>query len=183
MLDTKKEILTFWFEDTHPRQWFQSSGEFDELIRRKFLSIYNMSLMGVFDSWADDAQGALALILLWDQFPRNMFRSTPKAFETDGRALTITRGAVDKKLDMLIPAQSRVFLYLPLEHSENLEDQKLSIALMENIKDEEPIAYEYAVRHLRVIEEFGRFPHRNEVLGRQSTTEEKAYLALPDSGF
>lgn len=183
MLDTKKEILSFWFEETHPRQWYRGGGEFDEMIRRRFLSIYNLSLMGVFDRWVDDASGCLALSLLWDQFPRNMFRNTPKAFETDERAREVIHKAIERRYDILIPAQRRVFLYLPLEHSESLRDQEHCVQLMNEIRDDEPIAYDYAERHKLVIDQFGRFPHRNEILGRSSTEDEKSFLALPESRF
>jgi uncharacterized protein (DUF924 family) len=183
MRDTKEEILSFWFEETRPSQWFQKNEEFDGQIRDRFHVSYKMARDGLCDSWNIDAQGCLALCILLDQFPRNMFRDSKQAFETDGKALLVAKHAIAKGYDQLLPPVKRRFIYLPFEHSESLNDQKRCVELFESIKDEDPLGYDYAVKHLEVIERFGRFPHRNKVLGRKNTPEEQEYLASPDAGF
>lgn len=183
MRDTKHEILHFWFTETRPQQWFLKSDEFDRLIRDRFLVTYQMAKDGLCDSWADDADGALALCIVLDQFPRNLYRNSAEAFSTDEKALRITRLAIRRGFDQMLPPDRRTFLYLPLEHSENIEDQRQSVALFAAMKDVQPIGYEYALRHQDIIERFGRFPHRNAVLGRESTEAEKLYLSQPGAGF
>ncbi len=183
MKDSQREVLDFWFVETAPVQWFQKNTVFDDMIRDRFLPLYDMAKGGFCDGWTRDADGCLALCLILDQFPRNMFRADPKSFETDAKALSIARDAISKGFDQVLAPVKRRFLYLPFEHSEKLEDQKESVALYENMKDEDPLGYEYALRHFRVIEKFGRFPHRNAVLGRANTDEERDYLSHPDAGF
>lgn len=183
MKDTKNEILTFWFDDVKPQQWFQSNPDFDAEVRKRFMADFSLACAGIFDGWMDEgAEGCLALCVLLDQFPRNIFRGTAKAFETDGRALAVARHAVDKHLDALLPVLRRRFLYLPFEHSEAMADQDKSVALFSSMKKDDPLGYEYAVRHRDVIAKFGRFPHRNAALGRASTPEELDYLA-ENGGF
>ncbi len=177
MKDTKQDILSFWFEETSPSQWFQKSTEFDRKITDRFLADYNLGKDGVYDGWQEENKGCLALCILLDQFPRNMFRASAKAFQTDHKALLIAKHAVSKGYDKVLNATERRFIYLPYEHSEHINDQKTAVKLFEDIKQDDPQGYEYALRHLKVIEEFGRFPHRNDALGRESTDEEKKYLA------
>jgi len=183
MKDSQKDILHFWFEETKPQQWFQTNPEFDALIQERFSEAYTMAKDGMFEDWKKDSDGCLALCLLLDQFPRNMFRGTPEAFATDGKALLIAKHAVSKGFDQLLAPIKRRFLYLPYEHSENLSDQKKCVELFEKMKSDDPLGYDYAVRHLEVIEKFGRFPHRNEILERENTPEEEEYLAQPGAGF
>ncbi len=183
MRDSKTEILLFWFEETEPKQWFQKNEDFDAHIRGRFLNIYKMARDGLCDGWVADAEGCLALCILLDQFPRNMFRGLSEAFATDAKALLVAKHAVAKGFDQMLPALQRRFLYLPYEHSEDLNDQRKCVVLFERLKDTDPTGYDYAVRHLRVIEQFGRFPHRNIALGRESTAEEETYLASGTSGF
>ncbi|MDH5723206.1 MAG: DUF924 domain-containing protein [Alphaproteobacteria bacterium] len=183
MRDTKQEVLSFWFEESQPAQWFQKNEAFDADIRDRFLTSYEMAARDMCREWTKEADGVLALCLLLDQFPRNMFRDTPKAFETDDKALLIAKESINKGLDFLLVPIKRRFVYLCFEHSENLSDQKRSVQLFETMKDDDPLGYEYALRHYEVIEKFGRFPHRNKALGRKSTEEEKAYLKLPGAGF
>ncbi len=183
MKDSKTEVLDFWFIETLPVQWFQKSDEFDSLIRERFLSLYEQAKEGYYDSWMQDADGHLALCLILDQFPRNMFRNSPLAFETDAKALTVSKKAIALGLDQILVPHKRRFLYLPFEHSENLEDQQRSVELFATMQDDDPLGYDYSLRHLKVIEQFGRFPHRNEVLGRENTAEEAEYLAQGGSGF
>ncbi len=183
MKDSQREVLDFWFVETAPVQWFQKNSVFDDMIRERFSSLYDMTKEGFCDGWAKDADGCLSLIIILDQFPRNMFRNTPRAFESDAKALSIARDAISKGFDQVIPQTKRRFIYLPFEHSENIEDQKRSVELFESMKDEDPLGYEYAVRHLRTIEKFGRFPNRNAALGRESTAEEAIYLDEVSIGF
>lgn len=183
MKDFQKDVLDFWFLETQPQQWFQVNKEFDQTIRERFMEPYEMAARGEFDEWQKNPDGALALCILLDQMPRNMFRGTPKAFETDKKALVIAKYAVSKGLDQVLGPQKRRFIYLPFEHSENLNDQRRSVELFEKMKNEDQLGYDYAVRHLEVIEKYGRFPHRNKILGRDNTPEEEEYLAQPGAGF
>ena len=183
MKDLQKDILDFWFVETQPKQWFQVNEEFDQTIRERFFEAYEMAARGEVDDWKKNSDGALALCILLDQMPRNMFRGTPKAFATDSKALVVAKYAISKGLDQVLSPQKRRFLYLPFEHSENLNDQRRSVELFEKMKDDDPLGYDYALRHLKVIEKYDRFPHRNKILGRDNTPEEEEYLARPDAGF
>ncbi len=183
MRDSRAAILRFWFEETAPAQWFQKNDAFDDQIRTRFVGDYDLASAGIYDGWMDTGEGALALIIVLDQFPRNMFRGSPQAFATDAKALQVARHALDRRFDMLMPPVKRRFLYLPFEHAETLEDQDRSVALFAAMKKDDPLGHDYALRHRDVIARFGRFPHRNALLGRTSTPEEVAYLAEPGSGF
>lgn len=183
MKDTQQDILTFWFEETKPEQWFQKSDDFDELIKTRFEEDFDLAVEGIYDGWMQTPEGCLALCILLDQFPRNMYRNTPLAFANDAKALGVAKHAIAHQYDDVLPSIQARFIYLPFEHSEDLQDQKTSVALFEKIKNEDELGYEYAVKHYNVIKEFGRFPHRNEILARKSTQEELIYLAKPGSGF
>lgn len=187
-----KEILDFWFGNPDqpgfgkPRDfWFKKTPEFDEELRTRFLKDYQKAAGGYLDEWIDLPETCLALILLLDQFPRNMFRGTPEAFATDWEALSAAQQAVAQGFDeKLLPVQ-RWFIYLPFEHSENLDHQRQAVKLFQQLSDDPDSAscIDYAIRHKTVIERFGRFPHRNEILGRSSTPEEKEYLKQKGSSF
>ena len=183
MNDLQKDILDFWFEETQPKQWFQVNEDFDQAIRDRFEDEYNNAFAGNYDEWQNDAYGSLALCVLLDQFPRNMYRGTPKAFEADKKALIIAKYAVAKGLDQVHSSQKKRFLYLPFEHSESLSDQRRSLELFETTRNADPLGYDYAKRHYDVIEQYGRFPHRNKILGRENTPEEEEYLAQDGAGF
>lgn len=183
MRDLQKEILFFWFEQTTPAQWFQKNPDFDKLIRRQFDSAYDLARAGILEGWKDTPEGCLAYIILLDQFPRNMFRGLPKAFETDAKALEVARHALHKHFDQTLSINQKRFMYLPFEHSENLEDQEQSVLLFSKLRQEDPLGYDYAVRHKEVIQKFGRFPQRNEALGRASTKEELRFLSDPANLF
>lgn len=183
MRDSKQDVLHFWFVESQPAQWFQKNEDFDNQIRDRFLSTVHMARDGLCDEWAHQAEGALALCIVLDQFPRNIFRNKAEAYASDEMALQVSAGAIAKGFDRLFPPVRRRFLYLPYEHSEFMEHQDRSLALFSTMKDEDPVAYEYAQRHRDVIERFGRFPHRNAALGRTSTAEELIYLSGPDAGF
>ena len=183
-MTTIDDVLRFWFEDHGRKDWFTKSDEFDTKIRDRFLEIYNLAATGGLDAWRDSANGCLALCLVLDQFPRNLFRDDPRAFATDAMARALTRHALERGFDRdpSFDGTRRMFLYLPLEHSENIDDQRHCVELVrERIGDDEFV--DYAERHLRVIERFGRFPHRNAVLDRDCTDEEDEYLKQPDAGF
>lgn len=183
MNDSQDDVLTFWFEETHAAQWFQVNPDFDALVREKFADIYDKGKRGILDDWRRDADGCLALCIVLDQFPRNMFRGTRDAFATDAQGLVAAKFAVAKGFDQVLPPLKRRFIYLPYEHSENLNDQRKCVELFEKMKKDDPLGHEYALRHLKVIEQFSRFPHRNAVLGRTNTPEEDAYLAQVPGGF
>lgn len=183
MRDTKSEILDFWFVETKPAQWFQKNSDFDNEIRNRFERDYQFAGQGIYDGWQDDPKGVLALCIILDQFPRNMYRDSPQAFATDGKALDVAKKAVKKQFDHLLTVDEKAFLYLPFEHSETMEDQEKSVALFSALKADNPVYYDYAVRHYDVIKKFGRFPHRNAALGRLNTKLEDEYLAQPGSGF
>lgn len=183
MKDGQQEILNFWFTETQPQQWFQKNEEFDQKIKENFLEIYEMARKGLLDDWKKDADGCLALVILLDQFPRNMFRGSPQAFATDSQALLIAKHAVGKGFDQILEPVKRGFLYMPFQHSESMADQKRSVELFGKMKEDNPVGYQYAQRHYDVIDEYGRFPHRNKVLERENTPEEEDYLAQPNAGF
>lgn len=183
MRDSKHEVLHFWFEETQPAQWFQKNESFDDLIRDRFMGTYRLVADGLCDLWRDDADGALALCLVLDQFPRNMFRGSAAAFASDAAALRVAKQAVACGFDQMTPLPRRRFFYLPFEHSELIAEQERSLALFAAMQGEDPIGYDYAARHYEIIRRFGRFPHRNAILGRQNTPAEEEYLAQPGAGF
>lgn len=179
-----KEVLTFWFRDPKSKDfgkpqpmWFNSTPEIDQSIRSRFEEIYEKAKKGDLNNIKDTPEGAMALILILDQFPRNMFRSTAQAYETDPMARDISKFAIRSGFDQKLPPFMRAFMYLPLEHSENREDQNFSVSLYEKLGD--PLSLDYAQQHKTVIERFGRFPYRNESLGRISTDEEHEFMRGP----
>lgn len=176
MRDTQNEINHFWFEELQPQQWFQQSDSVDAEITERFEVTHQMANDGLCNHWAADADGALALVIVLDQFPRHMYRNTPKAFASDERALLIAKQAIHKGFDQILEPVKRGFLYLPYQHSENLSDQKKSVELFGAMANDNPAGDMYAKRHYVPIEKFGRFPHRNEVLGRESSEEEIEFL-------
>ncbi|QSQ20664.1 DUF924 domain-containing protein [Pyxidicoccus parkwayensis] len=192
-----EEVLGFWFgqppdpivNPASARQrdyWFARNEDFDEACRRRFLDAHEAAISGALDAWKEEPRSCLALVLLLDQFPRNLFRGTPQAFASDSRAREVARSALARGLDLSLPPVWRWFLYLPFEHSEEVHDQRLAVALFEMLAlyhrdSREPL--DYARRHREVIERFGRFPHRNVALGRPSTPEEERFLQEPGSAF
>lgn len=176
MRDTKYEINHFWFEELEPQQWFAASKTLDDQIRHRFSINYDMAKDGLCKDWTADAHGALALIILLDQFPRNMFRDTKAAFATDQDALLIAKESVHKGYDQILEPVKRSFLYMPFQHSEVLSDQKKSVELFGAMAEHNPAGHEFAKRHYDAIKQFGRFPHRNEILGRKSSPQEIEFL-------
>ena len=174
---TSQDILEFWFGQDR-KAWFEKRTAFDEEIRSRFLVLYETALAGGLAAWRDAPRSCLALVILLDQFPRNMFRGTARAFAADPLALDAARAIVAQGWDKAMTPDERVFAYLPFEHSEALEDQERSLKLFEGNAN-----FEWARKHWEIIRRFGRFPHRNAALGRASTPEEIAFLATPGSGF
>lgn len=191
-----QDILDFWFgQETDPEygtersQWFTKNPDFDDQMRSLFLPHYNLAASGKLESWQAQPASCLALIILLDQFPRNAFRDTPQAFATDPLALAATNFALDRQFDQALLPVQRWFIYLPLEHDENLANQERSVQLFLALKDDpqnnphNSDTYNYALRHRDIIAKFGRFPHRNAILGRKSTPAEIEFLQQPGSSF
>jgi len=185
-------ILDFWFgppgsaERDRPREvWFKSDPGYDALLRDSFLADQQRAAAGEYDIWTNTPEGSVALLLLLDQLPRNLYRGTAQAFATDARAREIAGITVPRGFDRLLPPVWRWFVYLPFEHSERLADQERSLRLLAALPatPEHDEAKDYAKRHYDTIKRFGRFPHRNAILGRESTPEEIEFLKQPGSSF
>lgn len=171
-----EDVLDFWFSNHAMARWFASDADFDIELETLFEPLFEGAVKGAFDHWCETAEGCLALVILLDQFPRNMYRGQPKAFANDARARAIAEGAITKGFDLAIARERRLFFYLPFMHSEDLVDQRRSLALIEQ-RLGEPAAVRAARNHFAVIERFGRFPERNHILAREATAEESAFLA------
>ncbi len=190
-----KAMLDFWFGDpTDPtsdygqqrKVWFKKDADFDAMVRQQFLNDYHQARAGQLNGWLQAPRLCLALVLLLDQIPRNIFRGSPQSFATDAQALEAARYGLSQGWHQeLIPVE-RLFFYLPFEHSENLADQDLSLRLFQSLVQNEPAletTLDYAERHREVIQRFGRFPHRNDILNRPTTAEEREFLKQPGSRF
>lgn len=172
-LTSPSDILTFWREAGYDR-WYGKDDAFDAEIRRRFLGTWEAARDGKLNAWAQSDDGALALVILLDQFPRNMFRNDPRTFSTDALARDIALRAIEVGRDMRIDPELRSFLYLPFEHSEAMHDQERCVELFQKSGDADGL--KWAELHADIIRRFGRFPHRNAVLGRATTPEEAAFL-------
>lgn len=201
----EKDVLQFWFhsltdavavdkKSPPAKLWFNGGRSFDEDIRSKFLTDFNLAKNGAFKDWEQSARGRLALILMFDQFSRNMFRNTPQAFETDALALELTQRSSKDGKDKELMCIERVFLYMPLMHAEDLRTQNEGVRLFESLVNESETLsplntpyFEYNLKfsrqHRDIIARFGRFPHRNAVLNRPSTSEEESFLENQGSSF
>lgn len=195
MIDT---ILQFWFGEEFEKNplknaehWFKKDPNFDMEIGEKFKDLLPQAQEGKLDDWKKTSQGSLAFIILTDQFPRNIFRGQRTSFAFDSLALKTSKDGVAGKSDKFLHWAERVFYYMPFMHSESLTDQEQSLALYQNLVMETPKPfrdnveenYDYAIRHYEIIKRFGRFPHRNQILKRQSTSEEIEFLKEPGSAF
>ncbi|MYM85767.1 DUF924 family protein [Rugamonas sp. FT82W] len=192
-----KAVFDFWFQpsegqaaDAPRREWFQKDDDFDREIAGRFGVLIEQALEGGLRHWDEEGpRSALARILVLDQFCRNVHRGTPLAFAGDPQALQAALAMVDARQDETLTPLQRGFVYLPFEHAEDMAMQERAVALFERMHDAEPTApglagmLDFARRHREVIKRFGRFPHRNAILGRASTPEEQAYLRQPGSGF
>jgi uncharacterized protein (DUF924 family) len=166
------DVVSFW-RDAGPSKWFAKDGEFDASFYDLFLDLHEAAARGELGSLEDSSDGVLALMLLLDQFPRNAFRGTPRMYETDAMARDIADRAIRSGMDKQVPADLRVFVYIAFGHSESLADQERSVALCRTLR---PIDLEHAKRHHDIVARFGRFPHRNLILGREMRPEEQKYL-------
>jgi uncharacterized protein (DUF924 family) len=188
-----RAIQDFWFgapdapDYGQPRQfWFKKSAQTDALIRQKFEPLLSAAKQGAFDAWVETPEGALALMVLLDQFSRNIYRDTADAFAADEKARWVANLALARGCDQAVLPIQRVFFYLPFEHSESLADQACSVQLFRRLLDcgeAYRTYYDFALRHFEIIQAYGRFPHRNRILGRPSTAPEEAFLLTPGSGF
>jgi uncharacterized protein (DUF924 family) len=171
-LATPQSVLAFW-RAAGPDKWFEDDAGFDAEISRRFAGTYAAATAGEL-AWDENPEGALALVVVLDQFPRNMFRNSARAFAADPLAREVAARAIARGFDQLVPIAERMFFYLPFEHSENLADQERCVAL--NRANGDADATKWAEHHADLIRRFGRFPHRNAVLGRATTAEEQAFL-------
>lgn len=190
-MSSPREVLEFWFGEHARSRWFAKDTAFDDEIRSRFEADTIAANAGERAAWLADADGALALAILLDQFPRNMYRGSARAFACDARAREVAARAIERGLDAAVPVERRLFFYLPFEHSESLADQDRAVELFTRwVEAHDPAQradaddeMKYVRRHREIIERFGRFPHRNAALGRASTEEELAFLAGPGSSF
>ena len=177
---TAEEVISFWFEEISPKQQFIKDEKLDDEIKRRFGSLHQRLREDLSDFTAT-VEGALAAILVFDQFSRNIFRGSGKAFETDPLALSIAKDLIAKGLDKKMSVNHRVFVYMPFMHAETLKDQEQSVVLFTELGIESNI--DYAIKHLDVVKKYGRFPHRNVALDRVSTEEEMAFINTPGTAF
>lgn len=174
-------VLSFWFEEHGPKEWFAKNSDFDAKIRARFGALHARAARGELDDWAETPEGALALLVVLDQFSRNLYRNDSGAFACDAKALGLARMALDKDFLAGFGEPERAFFLLPFEHSENPRDQDISVRYFGRFSD--PLYRDAAEKHKAIIDRFGRYPHRNAALGRPSTPEELAFLAGPGSSF
>lgn len=174
-------ILNFWFDELTPQQWWAKDEHLDAAIKQRFAELHRKAARCELFSWRTTAKGRLAEIIILDQFSRNIFRNQPQAFSTDSLALALAQEAVTLKADMELSPVERSFLYLPFMHSESLEIHQVAVALYRNLGLADNLDFEY--RHKKIIERFGRYPHRNTILGRHSTPEEIEFLQQPGTSF
>jgi len=175
------EVIQFWFEEIEAKQRFVKDSEFDERVRSRFLGLHGRARQGILCTWREHPMDALAEIIVLDQFSRNMFRDSPQAFAYDTLALVLAQEAVRRKMDSELDDTKKAFLYMPFMHSEAKEIHDIAIYLFDRPGLEDNFNFE--MRHKAIIDRFGRYPHRNEILGRTSTAEELEFLAQPGSSF
>lgn len=174
-------VLKFWFDELKPKQWWVKDPDLDRLITERFAVLHHQACRGELYLWRGQAQGRLAEIIILDQFSRNMFRGSPMSFASDAQALALAQEAISAGAEKLLTQTERNFLYMPFMHSESPVIHQVALELFRNNGVEESYAYE--VKHKEIIDQFGRYPHRNAALGRESTAEEVAFLKQPGSRF
>ena len=177
----KEDILNFWFLECTPAQWFKKNPDFDSNLATRFLSTVENGLSRKLESWADSKSGYLSLILVLDQFTRNIFRNTPRAFSGDTMALSLSFQCHEREFLLNQNIHWSHFMLLPMMHSEDISIQESSLPLFRKFTTQK--AYEFALRHRDIVARFGRFPHRNSILGRTSTDKELKFLLQPRSSF
>lgn len=178
-ITSSAEVIAFWFAEEVKPLWFAATPAFDEELRERFLPTYQAAAAAQLPNWEETASGALALVIVLDQFPLNLFRGQPESFATEAAAREVANPAIARGFDQELPPEQRQFLYLPFMHSEALADQDRSVRLYDQPGLEESLRF--AHHHRDLIRRFGRFPHRNAILRRTSTAEELAYLASPEA--
>lgn len=175
------EIIDFWFSELEPKQWWVKDLELDLLIQKRFSSIHRQANAGELFHWRDAAKSSLAEIIILDQFSRNIYRDQPESFASDPLALALAQTAISKGFDAELSKAERGFLYLPFMHSESTIIHQEAVKLFGSLENPNQLDFEF--KHKKIIDEFGRYPHRNEILGRDSTTEELEFLKQPNSSF
>ena len=178
---TKEDIITFWFEEISPEQWFKKDKEFDAMLLERAGTTVIKALNGQLDRWSKTSTGSVSLVILLDQFTRNIFRDTPKAFSGDEMALVLSQKSINSKWFSELSMMYKQFLLMPMMHSEDISIQEKSLPLFKQHANNR--TYEFAVKHRDIIAKFGRFPHRNQILNRPSTEEELMFLNEPGSSF
>jgi uncharacterized protein (DUF924 family) len=176
-----EEVLIFWFEETSPSQWWLKNDEFDKLISDRFSDIHSRAVRCELFEWRANAKGRLAEIIVLDQFSRNMFRESPLAFANDQMTLVLAQEAVSQGIDRLLAPVERDFIYLPFMHSESLKIHEVAEKIYREHGVQSSLGWE--IKHKEIIERFGRYPHRNEIMGRTSSKEEIEFLKQPNSRF
>jgi uncharacterized protein (DUF924 family) len=180
-LGWNSDVLKFWFDEADSDRWFSKDPALDDTVRRRFRALYDALATCDNELLLVDPRTALAAVIVFDQMSRNMFRDTPSAFAADPRARSIAQEAIARGFDVGLTKDERMFLYLPFEHAEDAEAQARSVTLMATLDD--PELTKWADAHRKIIDRFGRFPHRNQILGRTSTPEETEFLTQPGSSF
>ncbi|HKJ63042.1 MAG TPA: DUF924 family protein [Hyphomicrobiales bacterium] len=180
-LDAMRNVLDFWFSDRVQEKWFDADNEFDSELKERFGVLSDKAVAGELESWRRTAEGAVALVALLDQMPRNIYRGTPRAFAGDARALEVSREVISRGDDNGLDQDRRYILYMPFMHAEDLAAQNEGVRLFEKLGREKPL--DYMKRHRDIVARFGRFPHRNEILGREATAEEVEFLKQRGSSF
>jgi len=171
---TPEIIIDYWHSDRIRKQWFNSTPELDDEIRNQFEPVWQAAARGDLDQWKGSAEGCLALCIILDQFPLNMYRGEARSFETESNSIKVSKHAIDTGLDKALPSDRLIFLYMPLMHSESMDDQEQAIELYETAGLEENAGF--ARHHRDIVKRFRRFPHRNTILGRESSPAEQEYM-------
>lgn len=180
-METQDTVLHFWFKETSPSDWFQKNETFDLLIKKRFTKVHQQAIAGELYHWRKDALGRLAEIIVIDQFSRNMFREDPRSWLYDPIALVLSQEAINIGIDQNLKAPHLAFLYMPFMHSESALIHEKAVDLFSKPGLENNLEYE--LMHKKIIDRFGRYPHRNQVLGRETTMEEAEFLEQPNSSF
>ena len=178
---THQDIITFWFKTLEPKQWFIKDFALDKLITKRFQAVHHAAMLGELYMWRETPEGRLAEIIVLDQFSRNMFRDTPQAFASDTLALILAQEAIRQGDDQHVEIEQRAFMYMPYMHSESALIHEQAVKLFDQPGAE--YNYEFELKHKAIIDQFGRYPHRNAILGRQSTPQEIAFLKHAESSF
>ena len=176
-----QDIIDFWFEETDPKFWWKKDAGFDQLIADRFEVVHHMAIQDGLASWRETPLGRLAEIIVLDQFSRNLYRDSPLAFAYDEQALALAQEAIQNEADQELKIQQKIFLYLPFMHSESKAAHETALTLFKTPGLESN--YDFELKHKVIIDRFGRYPHRNEILGRQSTAEEIEFIKEPGSSF